>query len=128
MQCCTFSKWVLLRCPLFSFSKFKAFGHSYSWSCLPCFVPDFLVIPNLPTLCFPPGTSPACIPPLQYFGHLAPLQMQHFRPTLALKSLILLPPTSYLLPLHPHHPFLLLAVILHLFLCLPPLTRLGFFN
>ena len=42
--------------------------------------------------------------------------MQYSRPTLAFKPLILFPPTSYLLPLHPHHHLILLVVSLHLLL------------
>ena len=42
--------------------------------------------------------------------------MQHLHPTLAFKLLILFPPTLYLLPLHPHHCFMLLAVSLYLLL------------
>ena len=38
--------------------------------------------------------------------------MKHSQPILAFKPLILLPPTSYLLPLHPHHRLMLLAVFL----------------
>ena len=45
--------------------------------------------------------------------------MQHSHPTLAFKPLILFPPTLYLLPLHPHHLFMLLAVSLYLLLSLP---------
>ena len=45
--------------------------------------------------------------------------MQHSHPTLAFKLLILFPPTLYLLPLHPHHRFMLLAVSLYLLLSLP---------
>ena len=44
--------------------------------------------------------------------------MQHLHPTLAFKPLILFPPTLYLLPLHPHHRFILLAVSLYLLLFL----------
>ena len=36
VQCCTFSKWVHLRCSQLSLSKFRALGSSHSWSCLPC--------------------------------------------------------------------------------------------
>ena len=43
--------------------------------------------------------------------------MQHTPLTLAFKPLILFPPTLYLLPLHPHHRFMLLAVSLY-----PPLS------
>ena len=45
--------------------------------------------------------------------------MQHSHPTLAFKLLILFPPTLYLLPLHPHHRFMLLAISLYLLLSLP---------
>ena len=45
--------------------------------------------------------------------------MQHLHPTLAFKPLILYPPTLYLLPLHPHHRLMLLAVSLYLLLSLP---------
>ena len=51
------------------------------------------------------------------FGPL--LQMQHSHPTLAVKPLILFPPTLYLLPLHPYHRLMLLAVSLYLLLPLP---------
>ena len=45
--------------------------------------------------------------------------MQHSHCTLAFKLLILFPPTLYLLPLHPHDCFMLLAVSLYLLLSLP---------
>ena len=45
--------------------------------------------------------------------------MQHSHHTLAFKLLILFPPTLYLLPLHPHHCLMLLAVSLYLLLSLP---------
>ena len=44
------------------------------------------------------------------------LLMQHSHPTLAFKPRILFPPTLYLLPLHPHHCLMLLAVSLYLLL------------
>ena len=44
--------------------------------------------------------------------------MQHSHPTLTFKPLILFPPTLYLLPLHPHHRLMLLAVSLYLLLSL----------
>ena len=50
-----------------------------------------------------------------------PLPMQHSRPTLTFKPLIVFPSTSYLFPLHPHHRLMLLAVSLCLlFLFLLP--------
>ena len=42
--------------------------------------------------------------------------MHHSRPILAFKPFILFPHTSYLLPLHPYHRLMLLAVSLHLLL------------
>ena len=44
------------------------------------------------------------------------LLMQHSLPTLIFRLLILFPPTLYLLPLHPHHRLMLLAVSLYLLL------------
>ena len=44
--------------------------------------------------------------------------MQHSHPTLTFKLLILFPPTLYLLPLHPHHRLMLLAVSFYLLLSL----------
>ena len=54
--------------------------------------------------------------------------MQHSHPTLAFKPLILIPPTLYLLPLHPHHRLRVLTVSLYLLLPLPSLTPSGFFK
>ena len=45
--------------------------------------------------------------------------MQRLHPTLIFKPLVLFRPTLYLLPLHPHHPLMLLAVSLYLLLSLP---------
>ena len=56
------------------------------------------------------------------------LLMQHSHPTLAFKPLILFPPTLYLLPLHPHHRLMILAVCLYLLLLLPLSTPSGIFN
>ena len=47
------------------------------------------------------------------------LLMQHSHSTLTFKPLILFPPTLYLLPLHPHHRLMLLAVSLYPQLSLP---------
>ena len=44
--------------------------------------------------------------------------MQHSHSTIAFKPLILFPPILYLLPLHPHHRLMLLAVSLYLLLLL----------
>ena len=45
--------------------------------------------------------------------------MQHSHFTLAFKPIIFIPPTLYLLPLHPHHRLVLLAVFLYPQLSLP---------
>ena len=44
--------------------------------------------------------------------------MQHSHPTLTFRLLILFPPTLYLLPLYPHHRFMVLAVSFYLLLSL----------
>ena len=51
------------------------------------------------------------------------LLMHHLHPIFAFKPLIPFPPTSFLLPLHPNHRLMLLAVSLYLLL-LPPLDSL----
>ena len=56
------------------------------------------------------------------------LLIHRSRPILAFKPLIPFPPTLYLLPLHPHHRLMLLAVSLYLLLPLLSLTPSGFFN
>ena len=114
MQCCTCSYWLHLKCSLLSFSIFRTLGSSHSWSYPPCFVPAFLEILHLPSLCFPPRTPPADIPPLLNLENLAPALMQHLYPTLAFQPLILFLPTLHLFPLHPYHRFMLLAVSLYL--------------
>ena len=52
------------------------------------------------------------------------LLMQHSHLTLTCKPLILFPHTLYLLPLHSHHRFMLLAVSLYLLLSFPILNSL----
>ena len=104
VQCCTCSNWVLLKCSLLSFSRFKTLGSSHSWSCPPCFFwrshtyqhCDFLF--GLLQLVY------------LHCSIWPPLLMQHSRPILTFKLLILFPPTSYLFPLHPRHRLMLLAV------------------
>ena len=60
------------------------------------------------------------------FGPL--LLMRHLHPILTFKPLIPFPPTLYLLPLHPHHCLMILAVSLYLLLLLPLSTPLGLFD
>ena len=52
-------------------------------------------------------------------AHLAPVLIQHSHPTLTFKPFILILLTLYLLPLHPYHHLMLLAVSLYLLLPLP---------
>ena len=56
------------------------------------------------------------------------LLMHHLHPILAFKPIIPFLPTLYLLPLHPHHHLMILAVSLYLLLLLPLSTPSGFFN
>ena len=127
MQCCTCSKWVHLKCLLLSFSRFRTLGSSHSWSFPPCCVPACSGDPTLTATSssdsFSSYTSTA-----QFRPSGPPLLMQHSHPTLAFKSFIFFPPTSYFLLLHPHHRFILLVVFLHLLLPLLPLSASGFFN
>ena len=117
VQCCTCSKWVHLKCSLLSFSRFRTLGSSHTWSCLACCVPAFFGDPTPTSTVTSSSDSFSLYTSTAQSGPL--LLMQHSHPTLALKPLILLPPTSYLLLLHPLYPFMLLAVSLHLLLLLP---------
>ena len=68
MQCCICSKWVNLKCSLLSFSKFRAPGSSYSWSCSPCYVPAFSGDNTVTSS----SDSSSFILPLFNLSHLAP--------------------------------------------------------
>ena len=117
VQCCTCSNWVHLKCSLLSFSIFRTLGSSHFWSCPPSCVPAFSgdLTPTSNVTSFSDSsslyTSTAQSGPLSL--------MQHSHPTLAFKSLILFPPTLYLLLLYSHHRLMLLAVSLCLLLPLP---------
>ena len=117
MQCCTCSNWVHLKCSLLSFSRFRTLGNSHSWSYPPCCVPAFFGDPT------PTSTVPFSSDSSSWYTSTAQsgplLLMHHSHPTLVFKPLILFPPTLYLLPLHPHHRLILLAVSLYLLLSLP---------
>ena len=121
MQCCTCSNWVYLKCSLLFFSRFTTLGSSHSWSCPPCCVHAFFGDPT------PTSTVTAFLNFSSLYtstaqsGPSSPLLlMQHSHPTLSFKPLILFLPTLYLLPLHPHHRLMLLAVSLYLLFLLPP--------
>ena len=120
VQCYTCSNWVHLKCSLLSFSRFKILGSFHSWSCPPCCVLAFFggPTPTSTVTSFSDSsiwhTSTAQSGPS---GSL--LLMQHSHLTIAFKPLIFFPPTLYLLPLHPHHRLMLLAVSLYLLLLLP---------
>ena len=103
VQCCTYSKWVHLRCSQLSLFKFRALGSSHSWSCPPAV-----------TLWLPP---PTCIPSLYNLVSSANATLS---PTLVSKPLIPHLPILLFIPLPPHHRPLLLAVLLRLLPPLPP--------
>ena len=114
---------VHLRCSLLSFSRFKTLGSSHSWSCLPCCASAFSGNPTSTNTVFFSDFSG-----LYTFTALPGplLTVQRSRPTLAFTPLIILSPTSNLLPLHPHHCLMFLDVFLYLLLPFPPPP--GFFN
>ena len=129
VQCCTCSNWIHLKCSLLSFSRFRTLGRSHYWSCPPCCVSAFFGDPTSTRTVtsssnfFSWYTSPA------QSGLSGPLLlMQHSHSTLVFKPLILFPQTSYLLPLHPHHRLMLLAVSLTSCFFFPSLIPSGFFN
>ena len=112
VQCCTCSNWVHLKYSQLSFSRFRTLGSSHFWSCPLCF---FLRFYTYQHCAFSDSSSW-----YTFIAQLGPLLlMQHSHPTLIFKPLIHFPPTLYLLPLHPHHRLMLVAVTLYLLLSLP---------
>ena len=111
VQCCTCSNWVHLKCSLLFFSRFRTLGSSHSWSCPPCCVPAFFGDSTPTSTVASSSDSSSWYTSTAQSGPSSPLLlMQHSHPILAFKPLILFPPTLYLLPLHPHHRLMLLAV------------------
>ena len=117
MQCCICSNWIHLKCSLLSFSRFTTLGSYHSWSCPPCCAPAFFGNAT------PTSTVTSSLHSSSWYTSTAQsgplLLIQHSHSTLAFKPLILFPPTLYLLPLHPNHPLMFLAVSLYLLLPLP---------
>ena len=125
VKCCTYSNWVHLKCSLLSFSRFRIRGSSHSWSFYTCCVPAFFGDPTPTNTVTSSSDSSSWYTSTAQSGPSGPLLlMQHSHPTLTFKTLILFPPTLYLLPLHLHHRLMLLAVSLYLLLSLPLLNSL----
>ena len=118
----------MLRC--FSPSlRFNTLGISRSWSGPPCCVPVSSGDPTASnTLSSFSGSSSLYTSTVQPGPSGLPVLTQRSRPTIVFKSPTLLPPTSYLLPLYPSYPFILLAVFIYLLFSFPFLTLSGFFN
>ena len=125
VQCRSCSNWVHLKCLLLSFSTFRILGSSHSWIFPLCFfwdpTPTSTVTFSLNSSIWYTFTAQS--------GPSGPLLlMHHSHPILTFKLLILFPPTLFLLPLHPHHRLMLLAVSLYLLLLLPLSNPSGFLN
>ena len=94
LQCCTCSKWVLLRCLLLSYSRFKTLG-----CCVPVSFGDST----------PANTISSSLGSSSLYTFTVqsgpPLLTQRCRSTIVFKPFTLLPPTWYLLSLHPPSPF-----------------------
>ena len=98
---------------LLSFCRFRTLGSSHFCSCPPCFFGD-----STPTSTVTSSSDSSSW--YTFTAQSGPLLlMQHSNSTLSFKPLILFPPTLYLLPLHPHHRLMLLAVSLYAQLSLP---------
>ena len=120
VQCCTCSNRVHLQCSLLSFSRVRTLGSSHSWRFSPCCVPAFFEDPTPTSTVTSFSEFSSWYTSTAQSGPSVPLLlMQHSHPILAFKRLIVFPPTLYLLPLHPHHHLMLLAVSLHFLLLLP---------
>ena len=105
VQCCTYHKWVYLRCSLLSFSRFKTLCSSHFSSCTPCF---FWKSNTYQHCAFLFGLLQLVYLYCAIWPISVPLLMQHPRLTLAFKPLTLTPPALYLFPPlpspHPHVP------------------------
>ena len=131
MQCCTCSKWVDLRCSLLYSSKFNALENFHSWSCPPCCASAFLggLQPSNTV-----ASSSFSGPPSMYasIAQSVPLWSplcQCSAPTLLSLTSILCSFCSLRnFSLHLSHTPMLLPVLLHLQLPLPPLNHSGLFN
>ena len=87
---------------------------------LPAALLLFLEMLHQPALCLSSSDSSSWYTSTAQSGPSGPLLlMQHSHPTLAFKPLTLFPPTLYLLPPHPNHCLMFLAVSLYLLLPLP---------
>ena len=103
VQCCTCSKWVHLRCSQLSFSEFRTFGSSHSWSSPLLRSTRNIVTSSLDSSSL--HTSTVQSGPLCHHCTLTRLQISY-------------PPSAHFIssPSAPHHCFLLLAVLLRLLL------------
>ena len=120
VQCCICSNWVHLKWSLLSFCRFRTLGSSHFWSCSPCYVPSFIGDPTPTSTVTSSSDSSSWYTSTAQSGPSGPLLlMQHSHPIVAFKLLILFLTTLYLLPLHPHHRLMFLAVSLYLLLLLP---------
>ena len=111
VQCYPCSKWVHLRCPLPFFSRFKTLDSSHSWICPPCFFWRSHIHQHCVFLF---GHFQFVYLPCSTWSIWPPLPTQRSRPTLVFKSVTLVLPTSYLFPLHPSHPLMILVGFLYL--------------
>ena len=111
---------MYLKCLLLSFSRFRTRGSSHFWSCPPCWVPAFFGDPTPTSTVTSSSDFSSWYISSAQCGLSGPLLlMQHSHPTLAFKPLVLFLLTLYLLPMHPYHRLMLLAVSLFLLLRLP---------
>ena len=121
-QYCTCSNWVHLKCSLLSFLDSELLAALTSGAAISAFFGDFTTTSTMTSFLY---SSSWYISTAQSGPSGPLLLMQHSHPTLAFKSFILFPHTLYLLPLHPHHRLMLLAVSLYLLLPLPLPNSLG---
>ena len=107
VQCCTCFKWIHWKCSQLSFSRFRALGSSYSWSCPPFCVSASSGDPTLTSTVTSSLDSASLYTSAAQSGPSAPPSaIAAHRSILAFKPVILL-------PLHPYHSLMLLDVSLH---------------
>ena len=113
MQCCTCSNGFIQSAhysPSLDSELLAALTPGSALSAAPLLVLEMLHLPALTSF----SDSSSWYTSIAQSGPL--LLMQHSHPTLAFKPFILFPLTLYLLPLHPHHRLMFLAVSFYLLL------------
>ena len=119
VQCCTYSNWVHIKWSLLSFFDSELLADLTPGAALPAASWFFGDSTSTVTVTSSSDSSSWYTSTAQIWPIWPPVLIQRSHPTLVFKPLILIPPTLYLLPLHPYHLLMILAISLHFLFPLP---------